>query len=207
MAPPVRSVARHLASSTAPRPRRPALPGSPGRPHRAAPCRCRRAVRPRSTRPRPADPSPGRKTARRRRRPRRCRMSRALDTTCRPHRGSARRARSVRSSPGWPPFGDVVDVVDAGVVVVEAGVDVDVDVVVDDSVRLPTPAGDPDEQAAASPRPTTKIAAARCDPARRTARTVSGAGGRGGASALLDDSHKPSRLRKVTSSDAPSRSI
>jgi hypothetical protein len=103
---------------------------------------------------------------------------------------------------------DVVDVVDGGVPVVDPVVDsgvpeVDVDVVVGDSASRPTPAGDPEEHAAASPKQTSRIAAVGCDPARRTARTVSGAGGRLGASALLDDSHKPSRLRKVTSSDMP----
>ena len=75
---------------------------------------------------------------------------------------------------------DVVDVVDSGEVVVDSGGGVDV-VAADDSDRRPTPPGDPDEQAAASPMQTSRIAAARSDPARRTARTVPGAAGRWGA--------------------------
>ena len=116
-------------------------------------------------------------------------------------------ARSVRSWLGWSSLATSMTSTRMSSVVARrrcrgrASVSMSMSWSIGDSARRPTPAGDPDEQAAASPKPTSRIAAAGCDPARRTARTVPGAGGRWGASALLDDSHKPSRLRKVTSSE------
>ena len=192
--------------------RRPTLDGSPDRPRRAAPCRCRRAARPRSTRSPPADPSPGRRSARRRTRPRRCRTNRAPDTTRRRRRASARRLdrrRSSRSSASSSTASTSMSASsDRGCRSRRIGVDVVVDVVVE-RIGAPTDArsATPTNRPTANPMPTSRIAATRTDPARRTARTVPGAGGRWGASALLDDSHTQSRLRKATSSAAPSRSI
>jgi len=83
--------------------------------------------------------------------------------------------------------GSVVEVVEVVVVVVVDTGGVDDEVVVSESSRRPTPLGDPDEHAAASPKPISRIAATRSEPARRTARTVPGDTGSVGASRLLDD--------------------
>jgi len=89
---------------------------------------------------------------------------------------------------GGPRSGRVVDVVVVVEVVAVVDTGVDDDVVVSESSRRPTPLGDPDEHAAASPQPISRIAATRTEPARRTARTVPGDTAPVGASRLLDDS-------------------
>jgi hypothetical protein len=96
---------------------------------------------------------------------------------------------------GFAPGGDVVEVVDTvdvdtvDVVGVGRSTDGGVDAVGGrESTRRPSPLGDPDEHDAANPTPTSRIAATRSEPARRTARTVPGDVGPVVASGLLDDS-------------------
>ena len=70
---------------------------------------------------------------------------------------------------------DTVGVDTVDVVGIVGSADGGADVVVGrDSTPRPSPLGEPDEHAAANPTPTSRIAATRSDPARRTARTVPG---------------------------------
>jgi hypothetical protein len=96
---------------------------------------------------------------------------------------------------GFVPVGNGADVVaTVDVVTVDVGgfagsTDGGVDAVGGrESTRRPSPLGDPDEHDAANPTPTSRIAATRSEPARRTARTVPGDVGPVVASGLLDDS-------------------